>query len=72
MPVEGAVDPALNAALDRIEDGSRNQNRDDHRPLAHSFRQALMNNFRSDRDNAKVPAEDQSRCQGIGNAALED
>ena len=41
MAVEGTVDPALNSALEGIEDGGRGNDGDDQSPLAHGVGQAV-------------------------------
>ncbi len=72
MAVESAIDPALNAALERIEDGSRDQNGSDQAPLAHRLRHGVVNHDRNERDDAEVSADDKTRGQHVGHAALED
>ncbi len=72
MAVKGAVDPALNAALEGIEDGRSGQNGDDQRPLAYGFRQALVDHEGDEGDDAEVAAGDEAGGQRVGHAALED
>ena len=72
MAVEGAVDPALNAAFEGIEDGRSGQNGDDQRPFAYGFRQALVDHQGDERNDAEIASQDEGGGQRVGHAAFED
>ena len=72
MAVEGPVHPALNSALEGVEDGGRDQNGDDQAPLPDRFRHGIVNHDGDQRDGTEVAAEDQAGGQRVGHAALED
>jgi hypothetical protein len=72
MAVKGAVDPALRAALEGIENRGRNQDGDDQTPGAHGLRHGVVHQNGDQRDDAEVAAQKQSCGQRVSHAALED
>src|SRR5271166_5330276 len=72
MAVEDAVDPTLNPAFERVEDGGGDQNGGHQAPLAHRFRHSVVNYNRNERDGPVGSSENQAGGQGVGYAALED
>ena len=72
MAVEDLVDPPLNAALEGVEDGGRDQDGDDQAPLAHGLGHAVVDHDGDERDDAEVASEDEAGGEGVGHAALED
>ena len=72
MAVEGAIDPALDAALEGIEYSRRDENGKHQAPLAHRLRHGVVDPYGDEGDDAEVSAEQKSRGQCVGHAALED
>ena len=73
MAVEGAIDPTLNAALERIEDGQRVTTMASTRPHSRTASgMALCTQTEIRAIDAKVAAHDQPSGQRVGHAALED
>ena len=65
MAVKGAVDPALNSALEGVEDGGRDQNGDHQAPLAHGVGQAVVDHQGAERDDAEVGAREHGAVASV-------
>ena len=71
LAVEDPVDPVLNGAFERFEKLRRDDDGGDQAPRACAG-QAGMHHLSREGDRAKIKADQRSRRQGVGNAALED
>ena len=71
LAVKDPVDPVLNGSLERLEKLGGNNDGGDQAPRS-GARQASVHHFRRESDRTEVKANQCSRCQGIGDAALEN
>ena len=71
LMVEDPVDPVLNGAFERFEKLRRDNDGGDQAPCSRAG-QAGVNQLGRDRDCSEIKADQCSRRQGVGDAALED
>src|SRR5271165_1145251 len=72
MAVEYAVDPALEAALQGVEELRGDEDGDDQAPLADCVGQMGVDLLGDERHDGEIGADQRARRQSVGNAALED